>query len=269
MNFETPQTSVEKELRYPSLEEVKAKMEKIVGKENLEVLRILKDEGGGITLYEASTIDENGDAFVYVYRKAGEKSAVTNISVEYYLGALEDGTCVGGKNLAVYNETAEQWSDAVSVDAETPPSAAEPVLPAISDIAYEILQSEANNEGILKEESKEKILVQLQERFDSIESALGSTDVEVITKRELEDPQGAEEVRSQSLPFHIDINNALMALNKSKGIFQIWNPEGHLTEDEFNALNARRKVLDNAIGSKVKDPITFKDKGIRHNIHKL
>ncbi len=64
------------------------------------------------------------------------------------------------------------------------------------------------------------------------------------------------------------IYNELMSLNKrDKGddwrIIWVWNPEGELTEEEFNALNLRRKLLSNAIGIMTASGV------VRHDLNEI
>ena len=63
------------------------------------------------------------------------------------------------------------------------------------------------------------------------------------------------------------IYDGLMELNgREKGddwtTIWVWNPEGELTQEEFDALNLRRKLLSNAIG--------IKNNGvIRHDLNEI
>lgn len=119
MNFETPPAAPapEKEQgpKFPSLEEIKAQIEKLSGKENSETVRTYEDENG-IYLHETITIDGKGDASLYSYRRAGDfpesKTSATHIDVTYFIGPIEDGMCVGGDTLSEYDETSGRWTDA-------------------------------------------------------------------------------------------------------------------------------------------------------------
>ncbi len=106
MSIENP--FQEKEPRFPSLEEIKAQIEKCCVEGKLEFVRILEDERG-VSLYEAVAVDEKGDAYLYTYQKAGERAKITEIRVSKFIGSLEDGECVGGENLATYNEATGEW----------------------------------------------------------------------------------------------------------------------------------------------------------------
>lgn len=115
MNFENPTPAAEKEPRYPSLEEIKSQIERLSGQENLEVIRMIEDEKG-IYLYEATAVDEFGDASVFSYRRSGNytesKAANTVIDVTYYMGSLEEDTAFSGATLSDYDETTGIWIDA-------------------------------------------------------------------------------------------------------------------------------------------------------------
>lgn len=114
MNFENPTPAAEKEPRFLSLEEVKAKIEKLCGKENPEVVRTLEDEKS-VYLHEVVTVDDQGDASLFSYRRVGDhpesKAAQTVIDVAYFVGPVEDGMCVGGDTLSNYDETSGEWMD--------------------------------------------------------------------------------------------------------------------------------------------------------------
>jgi YD repeat-containing protein len=59
----------------------------------------------------------------------------------------------------------------------------------------------------------------------------------------------------------------LMTLNKRDAsdwkTQWIWNPDGNLTEEEFNRINLRRKLLSNAIGIMTASGV------IRHNLNEV
>lgn len=114
MSFENPTPAAEKEPKFLSLEEVKAKIEKLCGQENPEVIRTLEDEKG-VYLHEVVTIDDKGDASLFSYRRVGDypesKTTNTLIDVAYFVGPVEDGMCVGGDTLSNYDEASGEWTD--------------------------------------------------------------------------------------------------------------------------------------------------------------
>ncbi len=114
MKFEIPTPTAEKEPRFPSSEEIKAKIEKLCGQENPEVIRTLEDEKG-VYLHEVVIIDGKGDTSLFSYRRSGNfletKAAHTEINVAYFLGPITDGMCVGGDTLSDYDENSGEWID--------------------------------------------------------------------------------------------------------------------------------------------------------------
>lgn len=114
MDFENPMPAPEKERTFPSLEEIKAKIETLCGTENPEVLRTLED-GKGVYLHEVVIVDDKGDVSLFSYRRSGDyqetKTASTVIDVAYFVGPIEGGMCVGGNTLSDYDEQSGEWSD--------------------------------------------------------------------------------------------------------------------------------------------------------------
>ncbi|MBP9697964.1 MAG: hypothetical protein KBD65_02130 [Candidatus Moranbacteria bacterium] len=141
MSIENPTFTpvTEKGPKFPSLEEIKAKIEALIPKkdqgvvlnleedgtvtdknENLptkerrEVLRTLEDKDG-VYLYETVVIDEAGDAALYSYRRAGNyselRAANTVIDITYFEGSVESGMPVGGHTLSNYDEASGEWTD--------------------------------------------------------------------------------------------------------------------------------------------------------------
>ena len=114
MNFENPTPASEKEPRLLSLEEIKAKIEKLSGQESPEVVRTLEDESG-VYLHEVIIVDDKGDASLLSYRRSGNfqetKTANTVIDVAYFVGPITDDMCVGGDTSSNYDENSGEWTD--------------------------------------------------------------------------------------------------------------------------------------------------------------
>jgi hypothetical protein len=112
MDFENP--IIEKEPKLPSLEEIKAKIESIVGKEKLTVRRVLED-AKGVYLYEVVAIDPDGNATEYAYARKGIypeiQTASSVINVAYFNGARENNDAYCGWSLSDYNEETGEWID--------------------------------------------------------------------------------------------------------------------------------------------------------------
>ncbi|MGB3073015.1 MAG: hypothetical protein WBB68_02020 [Candidatus Moraniibacteriota bacterium] len=115
-------------------------------------------------------------------------------------------------------------------------------------------------------------LRQLYAAFDQAEAILGTVDVATFIYKEVEDIHEAMRLRSLAKPFlEKTIYPELIRLNKSGSLSEPlsqWNPEGDLTEDEFDELSLRRKKLSNVIGILHKDPATGK-LTIRHTLNDI
>lgn len=115
MNFENPTPAPEKEPRFPSLEEIRYQIQLFVekaGLKNSRELRILA-QGKDIYHYELVATDDQGDDFVYMYKKRGaypdSQALVTRLEVTYYIGSVQTNMACGGENLADYDETTGNW----------------------------------------------------------------------------------------------------------------------------------------------------------------
>lgn len=90
MSFEN--LTPEEEPRFPSLEEIKAQIERLSGQENPEVIRSLEDERG-VYLHEVVIVDDKGNASLFSYRRSGNyqetKAATTVIDVAYFIGSVD------------------------------------------------------------------------------------------------------------------------------------------------------------------------------------
>ena len=111
----SPLTSQEsKDTQYPSSEAIKTQLERLSGKENLQIVRTLEDEKG-IYLHEVISVDKEGDTELYSYRRSGiykaTQALTTSIDVEYFEGGLEDGMPIGGKTLSEYDKDLGKWRD--------------------------------------------------------------------------------------------------------------------------------------------------------------
>ncbi len=96
--------------------------------------------------------------------------------------------------------------------------------------------------------SKQENFEKLSNLFDEAEKVL-----------EVEGREKAKEL----LP---ELYDSLISLNKvsKEGLISlVWNPDGDLTEENFNNLNLRRKKLSNEIGIKTASG------EIRHDLNKL
>ena len=96
--------------------------------------------------------------------------------------------------------------------------------------------------------SKREAFESLSSMFDEVEKVL-----------EVEGREKAKEL----LPKLYDDLIALNKTNTEELITLVWNPDGGLTEEDFNNLNFRRKKLSNEIGIKTASG------DIRHDLNKL
>ena len=75
-----------------------------------------------------------------------------------------------------------------------------------------------------------------------------------------------KEGREKAITLLPAIYDALILLNRrdktNRQTIWVWNPQGNLTQEEFNRLNRRRKLLSNAIGIMTKN-------GIRHDLNEI
>ena len=105
----------------------------------------------------------------------------------------------------------------------------------------ELFNSQSQENAPEEGPSKQERLTELARVFDEAEKIL-----------EVEGLEAGRETAKLLLP---QIYDGLMELNgRDKGddwtTIWIWNPEGELAQEEFDALNLRRKLLSNAIGMK-------------------
>jgi len=318
--FENPTPSIEKEPRILSLEEVKAKMESLIGQENFEVLRTLEDEKG-VYLYEVSTVDEAGDASQYTYKRENNHpktfSIQTFIDVAYYAGTVEDGYPYNAEKLSDYDETTGQWTDMpkrkefplytstamtslgeVSLSYEINPDTTNkilatyskvknraqdegikgvsheeksysgqiiiaPTVPLNSDMKkveqniielfQKALEEKLSNENI-NAKSIELAITHLENALNEAEQIFGSTDLDDVIAREQTNIELARSIREQVKPLLNSITTQIQILSDiapGESLRQ-WNPNGNLTEEQFNSLTLRRKKLRNAIGAVTK-----------------
>jgi hypothetical protein len=74
------------------------------------------------------------------------------------------------------------------------------------------------------------------------------------------------EGREKTKPLLGPVYTLLSDLNKTTGQiypFEKWNPEGDLTEDQFNEFNLRRKKLSNAVGIMTASGV------VRHDLNEI
>lgn len=111
-----------------------------------------------------------------------------------------------------------------------------------------------------KSPGKNELVEKFEKLFDDAESLIKTEGVENTEVR--------ERLNKELLP---NIYNGLILENKREKerkdnnwkMVWVWNPEGNLTEEEFDKLNLRRKILSNAVG------IMTTSGEIRHDLNKI
>ena len=114
MIFEGSTPALEKAPRFPSFEEIEAKIELLSGQENPEKIRTLVDEKG-VYLHEVVIDDDNGNTSLFSYRRSDNhqetKKSAAIIDVTYFDGPIEDGVYKGGATLSHYDAISGTWID--------------------------------------------------------------------------------------------------------------------------------------------------------------
>lgn len=105
--------AIEKEPRYPQLEEIRNQIRRFSGEQELEVVRTKEDEKG-ILLHEEIYVNEKGDTTLYTYgrikphlQEDGVTIVIATLEAAYFDGKHQDGYCSGGNGLADYTESGE------------------------------------------------------------------------------------------------------------------------------------------------------------------
>lgn len=99
-----------------------------------------------------------------------------------------------------------------------------------------------------------------------VERIFGCTSINEAIERETNFLTVAVEARKNAKPSLDMMTNTLNGLNKGEDkSLRKWNPEGDLSEEQFNDLNLKRKQLANLLGAlNANYP-----NGIRHDIHEI
>ncbi|MFZ2414425.1 MAG: hypothetical protein WAW33_00230 [Minisyncoccia bacterium] len=142
------------------------------------------------------------------------------------------------------------------------------MIPEEKRIIVELSEKDKGRKKTDIDKLKESSVLEDSLRKEKIEnlSSLFSEAEEIVKNKGVE----ISEAREREKEYLIKIYDTLIALNKrykeNEDFWKnqlIWNPEGDLTEEEFNQLNLRRKQLSNAIG------IVTASGEIRHNLNEI
>ncbi len=220
-----------------------------------------------MTLVEYEKKNEDGSTSVLSYIAAGPRCASTVINIAHFRGDPDDGDYTSGEDLAHYDEATGIWTDMpkhVSKDTQAPLQeiVKEYASPSQEKNPHEVVMMPLADKGeaaevdrLFKEASAEgsrEAIRELFRLFDEAETAFGTTDPTET------DPSMVKEARDATKPLLNKAYTELIRLNRSKDQLpdplKIWNPSGDLTEEQFDALNRRRKVLSNAVGILHKNP---------------
>jgi len=260
---EAPMPTMEKEPHFLSLEEVQGKMNSLIdtrtGRRE-KPPRIEKRQDGLATLVEYEIRNDDGSVWLISYRAVGERSANTTIEIIRFRGEPDDGDYLDGFVLADYDEASGRWKDVPNSIAllAAAKKSTEPRKERLSEIHDVPLDTETKQQGEKIIEAVRSMEAEaLYAAFDQAEAAFGTTSMEDTLFREGIDMKAAMEAREKTKPLMNKIYSEMIRLNKSEENYMSplgqWNPDGDLTESQFNELNLRRKKLSNAVGILHKD----------------
>ncbi len=276
-NIENPTPTTEKEPHFPSLEEVVAQMKTLIGQEDFKEER-RKESEDGIQLYEISVLEQGKEGMitcVYTYRKAdGERIHTTSIGVAYCDGSPDDNDWLpGGYTISNYDEMTGRWRKADGRDTTGKTDAnVEEIPDQKQELLREVIRTaktELPPEGLpeLSSETEERYQ-ELCRMLDQAETTFGTTSLEETLRREETAFEEALKARKETNPLLNAFHLTLSKLNHDDDrLLRQWNPDGDLTEPQFNELNLRRIKLSNAVGILYKD--ASGKMGIRHDLNEI
>lgn len=259
MSFENP-TPVKKTEQHESrfsLEKIRMKLTEIIGHNRYQEVPSKNETGTCPDTYEVVVTEANGgDESRYIFQQAGLRAESTQISVCYYSGKVTAGDVSGGEVLAVYDQTTQAWSNLERNPATDQSTKTTPTPTTIVSAEERILT-----------ETQEQNYRNMLARFTEAESVFGTTSLEETLRREKENMELALERRMAARPYLTAIYVELTRLNDDASYppqpkLTVWHASGHLTEEQFDELNLRRKKLANLLGA-------INDGRIRHNLNEL
>lgn len=275
MDFENPTPSVEKEPRFPSLEEIVMRMKALIGDKNFKEERKKEDEKG-INLYEVSVMDEKGITAVYAYRRASANVPITSIDVAYCNGSLDDNDWIpGGRTLSHYDENTREWDDgrestlAARKNAgkvnETPTPSQEILKAAKNDSKTEFPAGWELLDPPLEREAQYQLI---SEMLDKAVAAFGATSLEEAIEREEIDVEAALQARKAARPWLLACHRTLTHwVHGEDGLLRKWTEGDPLSEEQFDTVVLRIKKLWNLIGTILENSegIFF----VQHNVYEV
>lgn len=258
MSFEnpTPIKKTEQPESRLSPEEIRMKLTEIIGHNRYREVPSKNETGTCPDTYEVVVTEANGDESLYIFQQAGLRAESTQISVCYYSGKVTTDDVSGGEVLAVYDQTTQAWSNLERNPATDQSTKTTPTPTTIVSAEERILT-----------ETQEQNYRNMLARFTEAESVFGTTSLEETLRREKENMELALERRMAARPYLTAIYVELTRLNDDASYppqlkLTVWHASGHLTEEQFDELNLRRKKLANLLGA-------INDGRIRHNLNEL
>ena len=258
MSFENP-TPVKKTEQHESrfsLEKIRMKLTEIIGHNRYQEVPSKNETGTCPDTYEVVVTEANGDESLYIFQQAGPRAESTQISVCYYSGKVTADDVSGGEVLAVYDQTTQTWHHL-------------PKNPIVDHEQKTTVSSPAtiSTEKRIPAETQEQSYQNMLAKFTEAESVFGTTSLEETLRREEENIELALERRAAARPYLTAIYVELAQLNDDASYppqlkLTIWHTSGHLTEEQFDELNLRRKKLANLLGA-------LNGGKIRHNLNEL
>lgn len=117
MNFENPTATHEQEPKYPTIEEIKARIRSYIDREHLEITstRTREDQKGVYFHEDVLAMNKDGKTAIYLYRRSGDynetKSSATCIEVVWFRGNPDNGDWLTGDTLCSYDEATGKWRE--------------------------------------------------------------------------------------------------------------------------------------------------------------
>ena len=258
MNFEnpTPEKKIEQQASRFSLKEIQIKLTEIIGHDRYQEFASEKTTETHPDTYEVIVVEENGDESLYTFQQAGTGTETTQISVGCYSGKVTAGEVSGGEILAEYDKTTRTWRYF-----KKNPITAQPIMEATPHQTTHITE-----EHILAE-TQEQSYQNMLAKFNEAEAVFGTISLEETLRREEENMELALERRAAARPYLTAIYTELVRLNDDASYppqlkLTVWHASGHLTEEQFDELNLRRKKLANLLGA-------LNNGKIRHDLNPL
>ncbi len=259
MNFEhptTPTKTIEQRESPFSREEILAKLTEIIGHDRYQEFVSEKTTETHPDTYEVIVVEANGAESLYVFQQTGPRAESTQVSAYYYSGKVTADNVSGAEVLATYDHRTRTWRHLPKNPIKGQPQETTIASPAT-----------ISTEERIPAETQEQSYRNMLARFAEAEAVFGTTSLEETIRREEENMKLALEKRAESRPHLNAIYTELARLNDDASYppqlkLTVWHASGHLTEEQFDELNLRRKKLANLLGA-------LNNGKIRHDLNEL